>query len=538
MRSKFEIDRRTLLRGMFRGAAVTVALPMFEAMMNGNGTALAAGGAFPHRFIVWFWGNGVMPDWWEPKTEGPNWEPNIETEPLRPYRDYISFVSGCKAQAPMIEHVLGHTTTLTGNGVNTNGAPDNLQAFYRATPWSGSVDQMLCGTLRTSETMMPNGIQLGCELDNGGPAANIISHRPASVAYGPTGANPATLDPGLAWDSLFGFDFRPGPGGTGTGGGTGGGGVIGTGGGMGGTGGGMGGTGGGMGGTGGGMGGTGGGMGGTGGGMGGTGGGGGVITDPRQRLRQSVLDAVKGDAARLKKRLGKNDQHRLDSHMEGIRNIEKRIAATAGGQPPPMSGPPEPPSPAALGDGTCSKPARPGGFSDIRAKASLMADIMTYAIACDLTRVITFQITAAARHHTMPEVGVTKDIHDSLSHHISDPGNAEMYQAGVRNYMAALGDFLGKLKSVNEGAENLLDHVAIMGTSCTAHPFHDHERWPLVVAGRANGALKYPGVHYKAPYTTTSTKFTFTLMKALGYSEPQWGEGAAQVNSVFSEIMG
>ena len=167
-----------------------------------------------------------------------------------------------------------------------------------------------------------------------------------------------------------------------------------------------------------------------------------------------------------------------------------------------------------------------------------MADIMTYAIACDLTRVIAFQITAAARHHTMAEVGVTKDIHDSLSHHISDPGNAEMYQAGVRNYMAALGDFLGKLKSVKEGSENLLDHVAIMGTSCTAHPFHDHERWPLVVAGRANGALKYPGVHFKAPYGTTSTKFTFTLMKALGYPDPTWGEGAALADSVFSEIMG
>ena len=82
------------------------------------------------------------------------------------------------------------------------------------------------------------------------------------------------------------------------------------------------------------------------------------------------------------------------------------------------------------------------------------------------------------------------------------------------------------------------EYVAIMGTSCTAHPFHDHERWPLVVAGRANGALKYPGVHFKAPYGTTSTKFTFTLMKALGYPDPTWGEGAALADSVFSEIMG
>jgi|CXWL01.1.fsa_nt_gi hypothetical protein len=494
MRSRFEINRRTVLRGMFRGAAVTVALPMFEAMMNSNGSALAAGGAFPNRFVVWFWGNGVMPDWWEPKTEGANWEPNIETEPLRPYRDYVSFVSGCKVPFSMIEHVAGHTGTLTGNIVNMQGTTNNADAFYRATPYSGSVDQMLLPTLGASQTMMPFGIQLGCELDNGGPAANVISHRPAAMPYGPTFANTATLDPGVAFDSLFGIDFRPGPGGTGTGGG-----VVGTGGGMTGT------------------------------------GGGGMITNPRQRLRQSVLDAVKGDASRLKKRLSAQDQQRLDSHMEGIRNIETRIAAS-GGQAPGGSGPPLPP-PAALGDGTCSKPARPGGYGNIRERAGLMADIMTMAMACDLTRSIAFQITAAARHHTMPEAGVTKNIHDSLSHHISDPGNAEMYQAGIRNYMAAFADFLGKMKSVNEGSENLLDHVAVMGTSCTAHPFHDHERWPLMVAGRANGALKYPGVHYKAPYGTTSTKFTFTLMKALGYPGNIWGDGNGQVTSGFSEIL-
>jgi len=37
------ISRRRVLRGMLRGSAVALGLPLFEAMLNDSGTALAAG---------------------------------------------------------------------------------------------------------------------------------------------------------------------------------------------------------------------------------------------------------------------------------------------------------------------------------------------------------------------------------------------------------------------------------------------------------------------------------------------------------------
>ena len=50
------ITRRDVLRGMLGGAAVSVGLPPLEAMFNLSGTAYAAGGGFPLRFGLFFWG--------------------------------------------------------------------------------------------------------------------------------------------------------------------------------------------------------------------------------------------------------------------------------------------------------------------------------------------------------------------------------------------------------------------------------------------------------------------------------------------------
>ena len=53
------LSRRTVLRGLASGAAVSVGLPVLEAMLDTHGRALADGTPLPKRFGVFFWGNGV-----------------------------------------------------------------------------------------------------------------------------------------------------------------------------------------------------------------------------------------------------------------------------------------------------------------------------------------------------------------------------------------------------------------------------------------------------------------------------------------------
>lgn len=92
---RFVLSRREVLRGLIGGAVVTVGLPPLEAMMNGNGTAYAAGGSFPVRFLSFQWGNGTRDmDVWRPLSEGPDWQPSALLQPLVPVKDYCSVLTG------------------------------------------------------------------------------------------------------------------------------------------------------------------------------------------------------------------------------------------------------------------------------------------------------------------------------------------------------------------------------------------------------------------------------------------------------------
>ncbi len=112
------LNRRTLLKGMLGAAAISVALPPLEAMMNANGTAYAGGTAFPKRFGVWFWGNGVVPDQWPPSTEGAQWTPSSLLMPLMPVRDNLTVITGTRvATLNTVPHGSGPAGVLTGDAL-------------------------------------------------------------------------------------------------------------------------------------------------------------------------------------------------------------------------------------------------------------------------------------------------------------------------------------------------------------------------------------------------------------------------------------
>ena len=56
MRKPFDLRRRVVLRGLLNGAAVTVALPILDCMLDSRGVAFAgAGDVLPVCFGTWFW---------------------------------------------------------------------------------------------------------------------------------------------------------------------------------------------------------------------------------------------------------------------------------------------------------------------------------------------------------------------------------------------------------------------------------------------------------------------------------------------------
>jgi len=91
------ISRRTALKGMLGGSAVTVGVPLLDCFLDGNGAALASGAPMPLRFGTWFWGCGMTPARWVPKTLGAGYDIPAELEPIAPYKDQIVVLSGFQA---------------------------------------------------------------------------------------------------------------------------------------------------------------------------------------------------------------------------------------------------------------------------------------------------------------------------------------------------------------------------------------------------------------------------------------------------------
>ena len=127
-----KLSRRTVLRGLLGGTAITVGLPPLEAMLNSSGTAYADGGALPLRFGTWFWGNGMLPSLWTPTGEGEGdaWALSEQLSPLAPVKHLITVVTGMEVRVlNAIPHTSGAAGFLTGiepigeEGDHTFGGP-------------------------------------------------------------------------------------------------------------------------------------------------------------------------------------------------------------------------------------------------------------------------------------------------------------------------------------------------------------------------------------------------------------------------------
>jgi hypothetical protein len=113
-----QFNRRTLLRGVLGGAAVSMGLPFLDCFLDGNGKALAATGQrLPIRFGTWIWGCGHIPERWIPATTGADYALPEDLKPLAPYQKQMAVFSGFDVKldgVPNKPHITGCLGLRTG----------------------------------------------------------------------------------------------------------------------------------------------------------------------------------------------------------------------------------------------------------------------------------------------------------------------------------------------------------------------------------------------------------------------------------------
>ncbi len=259
------ISRRTVLRGL----GTALALPWLEAMAPLVSVAEAArGGANgPLRMAFLYVPNGAhMPDW-TPKDTGTSYELPWILEPLAPFKNDFSVLSGLAQHNAYAlgdgggDHARSLSCFLTGvHPVKTDGA--NIRVGV-------SVDQVAADKVG-KVTRFPS-LELGLEAgrQSGNCDSGYSCAYSSNIAWRtPNTPVPKEINPRLVFERLFSNSLPDETG---------------------------------------------------------------LSQGLRKEYRKSILDFVIDDANSLQKRLGSNDRRKVDEYLTSVRELETRVARTGEG---------------------------------------------------------------------------------------------------------------------------------------------------------------------------------------------------------------
>ena len=149
-----------------------------------------------------------------------------------------------------------------------------------------------------------------------------------------------------------------------------------------------------------------------------------------------------------------------------------------------------------------------------------MSDLIALSLACDQTRVFSIMFSGSTATTVFWQANVTRG-HHQLSH--DEAGDQPQIQATTVFTMKMFNILLAKLKASPEGPGNLLDSCAILASSdCAEGKSHSNRDYPILLAGRAGGKLKYPGIHSRAPQQNPN-QVLLTMLRAMGIERPSYG---------------
>ena len=190
--------------------------------------------------------------------------------------------------------------------------------------------------------------------------------------------------------------------------------------------------------------------------------------------KQSMLDSIAQETAKMQQKLGASDNAILDEYLTSVREVEMQL-----GRMETRSG--------AVPSGTAAPIGIPENFDD---HMTITYDLMRLAFQGDISRVFTFGVGHEGSSRSYAHIGIPEP-HHPVTHHGDKPEAIEKYAKLTTYHSAKLAEFIGKLKSTADGDASLLDRSIIYyGSGMGNGNAHDRNNPPALVMGGANGRLK------------------------------------------------
>lgn len=233
--------------------------------------------------------------------------------------------------------------------------------------------------------------------------------------------------------------------------------------------------------------------------------------------RGSILDEVLSEAKDLNRRLGKQDQEKMEEYLTSVREVEKMTERSKQWQNTP-------------------KPKIDASDLDLDVDATtpreyltVMYDLLALALQTDTTRVATFQTAAE-------EAGPTDQFPSAigLSHSSHKLSHEKKNYADVASYITFLNEmhsnFIKKLDSIQEGNGTLLDNTLCF-YGCATSKTHQAINYPIILSGGSNLGFKH-GSHLRYEDSIPLSNLFLTFANQIGNPIDRFADSTADVTEV------
>ncbi|MEC8194055.1 MAG: DUF1552 domain-containing protein [Myxococcota bacterium] len=219
--------------------------------------------------------------------------------------------------------------------------------------------------------------------------------------------------------------------------------------------------------------------------------------------RQRLLDINRAEINDLRGRLGLEERHLLDAHLEGLDAVERAIS----------------------GDSLCESPMAPAYYDPMSNDnfplvAQHQMDLAVQALACGMTNVVTLQLSHTVGPTVFSWLGQTEG-HHSLSHAAdTDTTNVANFVACERWYAEQFAYLLDQLSATLDpaGGGSMLDTTVVLWAQELGDGrMHTCESVPWVIAGTGGGffrsgrALDLAGATHDGVLTSVAHAFGLEL---------------------------
>lgn len=233
------------------------------------------------------------------------------------------------------------------------------------------------------------------------------------------------------------------------------------------------------------------------------------------RQTSSILDLIAERTRSLRAKVGPADQRVMDSYLETVREIERRLEKA---KERDLSSIELPDAPA-------------GELDNFDEQVKLMFDLIALAYQANLTRVVSYLMVSEGTDRSYPFLNVPEGFHP-LSHHANVRERLEKLVRIQTWHMERFADFLDKMAATPDGDGSLLDHSIFMyGSNMSNSDRHNNYPLPVVLVGGGNGKLK-GGRHIALSERTPIANLHLTVLNKLGIEREKLGDSTGFIPGV------